>query len=286
MSCACCKSSYCSTCSPQMQSGSSFWEDARGTLAGALRDIERAKVQIANEMSVDLERLRSFFNWTGDLDKEKHTDSSWKGLGPFSVGKSEVVADNPSGNIKDKVTSCCTTTCRKPQVHVIMKDPRTLMQDLDYEDLDYEETPWIIEIDDSGAEEQLIPDQLQPCTNVATYACYEDAAIYTAGKRSRGRTLERAARRSRRSRTPPTSCRSMPPANTCMDHTRPLADQAASGIAHNRIASREKTEKVHTPKRPTEGAAVKTQSLAELTQALVREPSQAKRAALVRAIAQ
>jgi hypothetical protein len=39
-----------------------LWDDLLATLGSALRDVERVKIQIANDVNVDFERLRSAFN--------------------------------------------------------------------------------------------------------------------------------------------------------------------------------------------------------------------------------
>lgn len=62
MSCGTCGCYYCSVCAPQVLSGADdhLWDDFLSTVGNALRDAERIKDQISNE--IDMTRIRSAFN--------------------------------------------------------------------------------------------------------------------------------------------------------------------------------------------------------------------------------
>mmetsp|Transcript_62125 Transcript_62125/g.117759 ORF Transcript_62125/g.117759 Transcript_62125/m.117759 type:complete len:426 (+) Transcript_62125:62-1339(+) len=64
MWCGCCACTYCSACAPQARGNIKdyLWEDLLNTMGRALRDAERVKGQLANEIvSIDLEGIRSSF---------------------------------------------------------------------------------------------------------------------------------------------------------------------------------------------------------------------------------
>jgi len=64
MWCGCCNLSYCSTCAPAARgdTNDTFWEDLLNTMGSALRDAERIKGRLANEIvNIDLERIKSTF---------------------------------------------------------------------------------------------------------------------------------------------------------------------------------------------------------------------------------
>lgn len=64
MGCASCNCYYCSTCAPQARSEQEdhTWEEMLSTIGSALRDAERLKSNIGNQVHSDFGRIRSAFN--------------------------------------------------------------------------------------------------------------------------------------------------------------------------------------------------------------------------------